>query len=100
VPERCLRSSLLCVEAGQGLPPFPAPLCPLAATFLRSALDRFLLTKPNASCTIELPGSLRSDGVRDHPGMLLGFPSDSAFSFTGIPMEWKDDNGRALEELQ
>jgi hypothetical protein len=33
------RSGLLCAEAGQGLPPFPAPLCPLGASFLRSAPD-------------------------------------------------------------
>ena len=26
VPERCLRSGLLCAEAGQGLPPFPCTL--------------------------------------------------------------------------
>jgi hypothetical protein len=35
------RSGLLCAEAGQGLPPFPAPLCPLAAFFLRCAPDSF-----------------------------------------------------------
>ena len=32
---------------GKGLPPFPAPLSPLAALFLRFASDRFSLTKPN-----------------------------------------------------
>jgi hypothetical protein len=32
-----------------------------------------------------LPASLRSDGVRDHPGMPFGFPSEQAFSFAGIP---------------
>jgi hypothetical protein len=32
-----------------------------------------------------VPASLRSDGVRDHPGMPFGFPSERAFSFTGIP---------------
>jgi hypothetical protein len=31
------------------------------------------LTKPNTSCTIEMPASLRSDGVRVHPGMPFGF---------------------------
>jgi hypothetical protein len=65
---------------GQGLP----PLSPLAALFLRCAPDRFSLTKPNTSGTIELPASLRSDGVRDHPGMPFGFPSECAFSFVGI----------------
>jgi len=45
----------------------------------------FLLTKPNTSCTIEKPASLRSDGVRDHPGMPFGFPSEQGFSFAGIP---------------
>jgi hypothetical protein len=66
--------------AGQGLPPFPAPLSPLAALSLRSAPDTFLLTKPNTSCTIEMPASLRSEGVRVHPGM----PSESAFGFAGV----------------
>jgi hypothetical protein len=42
MPERLLRSGLLCAEAGQGLPPFPAPLCPLPALFLRCAPDIFL----------------------------------------------------------
>ena len=65
--------------------PFPAPLSPLAASFLRCASDRFLLTKPNTSCTIEMPASLRSDGVRDHPGMPFGFIPDLAFGFAGIP---------------
>ena len=64
----------LCAEAGtRAAAPFPAPLSPLAASFLRCAPDRFLLTKPNTSCTIEMPASLRSDGVRDHPGMPFGF---------------------------
>jgi hypothetical protein len=42
------------------------------------------LTNPNTSCTIEMPASLRSDGVRVHPGMPFGFPSESAFGFAGI----------------
>ena len=32
----------------KGCRPFPAPLSPLAASFLRCAPERFLLTKPNA----------------------------------------------------
>jgi hypothetical protein len=67
----------------KGCRPFPLSL--LVALFLRCAPDRFLLTKPNTSCTIELPASLRSDGVRDHPGMPFGFIPDSAFGFAGIP---------------
>jgi hypothetical protein len=47
------------------------------------------LTKPNTSCTIEMPASLRSDGVRDHPGMAFGFIPDSAFGFAGIPTKWE-----------
>ena len=43
------------------------------------------MTKPNTSCTIEVPASLRSDGVRDHPGMPFGFIPDLAFGFAGIP---------------
>ena len=46
-----------------------------------------LLGKPNASCTIEIPASLRSDGVRVHPGIPFGFLSELAFSFTGIPSQ-------------
>jgi Helix-turn-helix len=32
-----------------------------------------------------MPASLRSDGVRVHPGMPFGFPPEYAFSFAGIP---------------
>ena len=62
----------LCAEADKGR---RAPLTPLAAVFLRYASDRLLLTKPNTSCTIEdaSVATLRSDGIRDHPGMPFGF---------------------------
>ena len=76
---------LLCAEAGtRAAAPFPAPLSPLAASLLRYAPDRFPLTKPNTSCTIEVPASLRSDGVRVHPGMPFGIIPESAFGFAGI----------------
>jgi hypothetical protein len=60
---------------GKGLHAFPHPLSPLAASFLRCASDRFLLTEPNTRCTIELPvatlrvvfGIIRN-AVRNHPG--------------------------------
>ena len=57
---------------GQGLPPLsPRPLS--ASSILpHCAPDRFLLMKPNTSCIIEVPASLRSEGVRDHPGMFPG----------------------------
>ena len=42
-----MRSGFSSIEAGQGLPPFPPPLCPLAASFLRCTPDKFSLTKPN-----------------------------------------------------
>ena len=71
-------------RGGQGLPPFPAPLSPLAELDLRFAPDRFLLTKANTSYTIEMPASLRTDGVRDHRGMPFGFIRDLAFGFAGI----------------
>jgi len=73
------------LRRGQGLAaPFPAPLIPLAASFLRYASDRFLLTKPNTSCRIEVPASLRSDGVRDYSGMPFGIITDLVFGFVGI----------------
>src|SRR5439155_7083351 len=59
--------------------PFLAP-----ALFLRCASDSFSLEKPNTSCKIEWPSSLRSEGVRVHPGMPFGFPSETAFGFAGI----------------
>jgi hypothetical protein len=84
-PERWSRSGSLCAEVGTGravLPhaPFLAP-----ALFLRCASDSFSLTKPDTSCKIEWPASLRSEGVRVHPGMPFGFPSETAFGFAGIP---------------
>jgi hypothetical protein len=52
----------LSAEAGtRAAAPFPAPLSPPAAPYLRYAPDRFSLTKPNTSCTIEVPASLRSE---------------------------------------
>jgi hypothetical protein len=84
IAERWSRSGVRCAERGQGLPPFPARLSPLAASILRYAPDRSLLTKANTSCTIEMPASLRSDGVRVHSGMPFGFPPESAFGFAGI----------------
>ena len=48
VPERCSRSSLLCAEAAQGLPPFP--LYPFARRGVASSATlrtAFHLTKPN-----------------------------------------------------
>jgi hypothetical protein len=38
-----------------------------------------------------MPASLRSDGVRDYPGMPFGFPSERAFSFAGIPNNNRKD---------
>jgi len=61
-PERWSRSGSLCAEVGTGravLSPRPFP---------RSG---------------SLP-PLRSEGVRVHPGMPFGFPSESAFGFAGI----------------
>ena len=81
-PERWSHSGSLCAEVGTGravLSPFLAP-----ALFLRCASDSFSLTKPNTSCKIEWPASLRSEGVRVHPGMPFGFPSETAFGFAGI----------------
>jgi hypothetical protein len=75
-PERWSHSGSLCAEVGTGravLSPFLAP-----ALFLRCASDSFSLTKPNTSCKIEWPAPLRSEGVRVHPGMPFGFPSETA----------------------
>src|SRR5262245_50951002 len=72
-------------RGGQGLP-FPrTPFSVKAALFLRCVRDRFPLTKANTSCAIELPASPRSDGVRVHPGMPFGLPSEIAFHFDGFP---------------
>jgi hypothetical protein len=40
--------------------PFPAPLSPLAALFLRCAPDRFLLTKPNTSTGLQAVLTLKN----------------------------------------
>jgi hypothetical protein len=61
------------LRRGQGCRPFPRTPFSASGIFLRCAPDRFLLTKPNTSCTIEMPASLLSDGVRDHPRMPFGF---------------------------
>jgi len=71
---RALRAPgfFLVLRRGQGL----SPLSPHAFLRLRrstSAPDMFRLTKLNTSCTIGMPASLRSDGVRDHPGTHSAF---------------------------
>ena len=66
------------------MPSFPHAPFLAPALFLRCASDSFSLTKPNTSCKIEWPASLRSEGVRVHPGMPFGFPSETAFGFAGI----------------
>jgi hypothetical protein len=65
----------------------PFPRTPFSASGILPSLrfGQFLLTKVNISCTIELPASLRSDGVRDHPGMPFGIIPDLAIGFVGIP---------------
>jgi hypothetical protein len=64
--------------------PFPTPPFLAPALFLRCASDSFSLTKPNTSCRIEWPALLRAEGVRVHPGMPFGFPSETAFGCAGI----------------
>jgi hypothetical protein len=74
------------LRRGQGLPPLsPAPLSPLAASFLRCAPDRFHLTKPNtfqhnreaSVATLRWCSGSSRNAVR--------LPSEQAFSFAGIP---------------
>jgi len=91
----------LCAEAGtRAAAPFPAPLSPPAASILRFASDRFLLTKPNTSCTIELPASLRSDGVRDHPGMPFGIIPASRSASPESPVSTHENFGiRTMRSL-
>ena len=71
------------LRRGQDVPSFPrTPF--LASCILPSLRSGGFLTKPNTSWKIWMPASLRSDGVRFHPGMPFGFLPESAFSFTGI----------------
>ena len=77
-----------CVLAGtRAAAPFPAPLSPLAASFLRYAPDEFLLTKLNTCPTIKEPASLRSDGVHLRPGMVFGFPPEWCSASPESPAE-------------
>jgi hypothetical protein len=80
------RSGRFSVEAGTRVAaPFPAPLSPLAASFLRCAPDRFHLTKPNtfqhnreaSVATLRWCSGSSRNAVR--------LPSEQAFSFAGIP---------------
>jgi hypothetical protein len=58
---------------GQDVPSVPHAPFLAPALFLGCASDSFSLTKPNTSCKIEWPASLRSESVRVHPGMPFGF---------------------------
>jgi hypothetical protein len=78
--ERSSRSGLLCAEAGtRAAAPFPAPLSPLAASFLRCASDRFHLTKPNTFlhnrvagvATVRWCSGSTRNAVRIHPGFSI-----------------------------
>jgi hypothetical protein len=73
-PERWSRSGHCVLRRGQDGPSFPHVPFLAPALFLRSASDSFSLTKPNTSCKIEWPASLRSEGVRVHPGMPFRLP--------------------------
>jgi len=64
--------------------PLPHTPIPASPSNLRFAAEKIFLTKPNTSFTIEMPASLRSEGVRVHPGMPFGFLSESAFGFAGM----------------
>ena len=68
---------LFSAEAGtRAAGPFPAPLSPLAALFLRYAPDRFLLRKPNtflhnrdaSVATLRWCSGSSRNAVRNHPG--------------------------------
>jgi hypothetical protein len=66
------------LSAGAGTRAAPLfPLSPLGPLLLRFAPDRFSLTKTNTSCTIDMPASLRSEGVRDPPGIPFGIIPES-----------------------
>jgi len=65
----------LCAEAGTGRGrPFPGTPFLASSAPLRCASDRYSLTKPNFQHDRDASVALRSDGVRDHPGMTFGFP--------------------------
>jgi hypothetical protein len=51
----------VCRGGEKGCCPFPRAPFSASGVFLRYAPDRFFLTKPNASGTIEMPASLRSE---------------------------------------
>ena len=66
------------------MPSFPC--APFLLTALSSAaLRTVFLDEAEHFLPIEMPASLRFDGVWDHPGMPFGFIPDSEFSFAGIP---------------
>jgi hypothetical protein len=87
------------MEVVHGLPELKyqivAPVAVQTARYLFSAGPHHLMSQvcqfpgvalalqngANTFCKIEMPASLRSDGVRDDPGMPLGFLSELAFSF-------------------
>jgi hypothetical protein len=76
----------LCAEAGtRAAAPFPAPLSPLAASFLRCAPDRFLLTKPNTLLHNRVASVATLRWCSGSSRNAVRLPSEQAFSFAGIP---------------
>jgi hypothetical protein len=82
-PHQPGRKRPLLIFAGQILPDGAAftfrrwdPFTQFQTGALVALRDWFLLTKSNTYCTIEMPSTRRSDGVRNDPGMPFGFLSE------------------------
>ena len=93
-----LRASM-CWAGKRAAAPFPAPLSPLAASFLRCAPDSFDLTKLNTCSKIKEPASLRFDGVHLRPRILFGFPPEWCSASPESPAKSREQGWPAFADF-
>ena len=72
------------LSRGQGLRLFPRTPFSAWGALPSLRFGQISLGEANTTCKLEMPTSLRSDAVPDHPGMPFGMIPDSAFGFVGI----------------
>ncbi len=82
-------SGLSSTERGTGLlslspHPFPSSESPASASLRTSSGTSVSLTKPNTSCTIRKPASLRSDCCSGPARNPVRLPSGMLFAFAGM----------------
>src|ERR1700688_3433667 len=83
-PERWSRSGSLCAEVGTGRAVLSPRPFPRSGSLPPLRFGQFFLDEAEHFLQNRMASVARSEGVRVHPGMPFGFPSETAFGFAGI----------------